>query len=322
MDTEPIKLRARALVEQIRNLKPDVVMLQEVTAVTLPILKSGLQLKITPQESSSLKVDVDERERTEKQKAQPNDTNHISKEVAHGNTGLSLRYDFHMGDGWDVELPYFPILLTKADLFKEKSAETTAARFLASRMHRGFICVSGILKESEQHVVFFTSHLESLKESTDIRKDQLLQIFDRQRNLVETGAITVFAGDTNLREAEVSAAEVVKTVAAEKKRQENGQAHAKKRRVAPKNKFVDAWLAAGADPDEKFTWDMTRNDNLQFQGDFKPKARYDRVFLLWPDLWDVQVPSLQLVGKDRLPSCGKFISDHWGICVDLVMRGS
>lgn len=323
MDTQPIKLRARAVVDQIRTLKPDVVMLQEVTEETLLVLRWSLEHKEKPKVSSSGQIlAVDDSKQIEIKDGQAHGKEQVPSQTKDECTDGALLYDFHMGKEWDVELPYFAILLTKSDLFKKESVEVTATRFLASRMHRGVVCASGQLKTSGLRTAFITSHLESLKESSDIRKDQLLQIFDQQRAFVEDGVITVFAGDTNLREAEVSAAEVVKTVAAEKKRQLDGQAQKKKRRVAIKDKLVDAWLAAGADPSEKFTWDTARNDNLQFEGDFKPKSRYDRVFLLWPKTSDVQVPSLKLVGKDRLPSCGKFISDHWGVCVDLVFHGS
>lgn len=323
MDTPPIKTRARALVHQIRLLKPDIVLLQEVTPETLPVLTFALREK--KDRATSIIADVEGDADTGAEKKDLDKPEQVS-EGAEESSGTDVQpttatYAFHIGEAWAEELPYFPVLLARSGLFKDGSVDTTAVRFPASRMHRAYISTSGELTASGLRAAFLTSHLESLKESTDFRKAQLFRIFDRQRELVEKGVITVFAGDTNLREAEVPASDVVKTVAAEKRRQEGGEAPAKRRRVTTKDKFVDAWLAAGADAGEKFTWDMFRNDNLQFDAEFKPKARYDRVFMLWPKEMDVQVPSLKLVGKERLPSCGKFISDHWGVCVDLQLRG-
>lgn len=326
MDTPPIKLRARALLQQIRLLDPDVILLQEVTAETLPVLTFGLQSKHN--KKATIPEAVVDLEGNGSPKPEDGKTFQPEEPVAkkknpadEAEKSETPSYNFHMGDSWAEDLPYFPVLLTRSGLFKDGSSETTAERFPASRMHRAYICTSGELKASGLRTAFLTSHLESLKESKDMRKAQLFRVFDRQRELVESGAITVFGGDTNLREAEVPASEVVKTVAAEKKRQECGEAPTKRRRVLTKEKFVDAWLTAGADADERFTWDMSVNDNLQFDTEFKPKARYDRVFMLWPKKSDVQVPSMKLVGKDRLPSCGKFVSDHWGLCVDLQLQG-
>lgn len=322
MDTPPIKTRARALVHQIHLFKPDVVLLQEVTAETLPVLTFALaEKKDRPTAGVN---DVDGEEDADAERKDLEKPEQVSGVEASSDTVLqptTSTYTFHIGDTWADDLPYFPLLLTRSGLFRDASVDTTAVLFPASRMHRGYICTSGELTECGLRVAFLTSHLESLKESTKFRQAQLFRIFDRQRELVEKGVITIFGGDTNLREAEVPASEVVKTVAAEKKRQEGWEAPAKRRRVGAKEKLVDAWLAAGAEANEKFTWDTFRNDNLQFDAEFKPRARYDRVFMLWPKDMDVQVPSLKLVGKERLPSCGKFISDHWGVCVDLLLRG-
>lgn len=41
-------------------------------------------------------------------------------------------------------------------------------------------------------------------------------------------------------------------------------------------KAGDMWQLCGADPDQRFTWDMAKNDNHVFGGGFQPRARYDR----------------------------------------------
>lgn len=45
-------------------------------------------------------------------------------------------------------------------------------------------------------------------------------------------------------------------------------------------KAGDMWQLCGADPARRFTWDMAKNDNLDFGGDFQPRARYDRCLIL------------------------------------------
>lgn len=62
----------------------------------------------------------------------------------------------------------------------------------------------------------------------------------------------------------------------------------------------------------KFTCDMSANDNLDGFTDFKPKARYERSFLLAPRRVDILGPDFELIGKNLL-SCVKLLSGHWGM---------
>ena len=77
--------------------------------------------------------------------------------------------------------------------------------------------------------------------------------------------------------------------------------------------LYDMWEVTGKRPEAKFTWDCMRNDNLEMSGKFKPRARFDRVYLSHcepkPKLKPVY---FELVGIERLP-CQRFPSDHWGI---------
>ena len=41
---------------------------------------------------------------------------------------------------------------------------------------------------------------------------------------------------------------------------------------------VDVWEACGSVAEEKYTWDMSVNNNLNFTR-FKPKLRFDRLYL-------------------------------------------
>lgn len=316
MDTEPIPARTRALLREIRNQDPDLILLQEVTPQTFPMLKKALcapssdPSAAVPKEPAAPRAD---RSSPTDKAAAP------SKDGAPGQEGRA-RYRLHIGAGWPDELPYFAVLFSRMGLGVEEPV-TKAEMFVGSRMHRGYICAElGI--GNGVRVAVITAHLESLKESGLIRKVQFGRIVDMMREYGSKGVVSVFAGDTNLREPEISAKEVYKTAAAEEKRRVGKEAkveeRARKRRRVGEERLVDAWLAAGGPVGDKFTWDMQKNDNLDGFGDgFRPRSRYDRVFLLG----EVEVGRFGLVGRERL-GCGKFISDHWGVCVDLVFGGS
>ncbi|KAI0557762.1 tyrosyl-DNA phosphodiesterase 2 [Gracilaria domingensis] len=279
MDTKPIAPRIHGLLREIRTLKPDVIMLQEVTPVSFDLLSKFLWDK--PQQQPDHLPDND----TSPDKDAP--------------------YDLHVDPDWPQQLPYFCLLLTRKKLLF--NPETVCKRFETSKMFRGYVSVSGIIS-SGALLYLTTSHLESLKESSSERKNQLAQLLDVMRHHVDEGYCAFFAGDTNLREAEVPASQVVKPAT-------NGLTSQKKRK-STKDKFSDVWVLAGAQEQHKFTWDMKNNDNLKFEADFKPRARYDRAFVLSPSNTE-QVSQFSLVGRQRLP-CGKFISDHWGLCMDML----
>lgn len=305
MDTPPIPTRTRTLIRQIRQHNPDVILLQEVTSESLPILQRALC-----EEKKAPEVSVQTSEQSKTENPEPSAS-------THDETPKPI-YSLHMGDSWAETIPYFPVMFTRTGLMTDSTVG--CQRFPASKMHRAYICVQGKLSSSGLYAAFVTSHLESLKEGAAERKDQLQQIFQLMRDFVSDGHTAVFAGDTNLRETEVPAKDVYKTLAAERARSDDGGERPKKRRRVEGGKFVDAWLAAGGVEEHKFTWDMAKNDNLPFGAEFKPKARYDRAFLLWPKDVRVTVDDVRLLGKERL-ACGKFISDHWGLRIDLTFTG-
>ena len=81
------------------------------------------------------------------------------------------------------------------------------------------------------------------------------------------------------------------------------------------NGVLDLWEVTGARPEAKFTWDIVTNDNLNWEHDFKPRLRFDRMYLRHPGtgLKTVKPVSFELVGIERLEKCRRFPSDHWGI---------
>ncbi|XP_026769283.3 tyrosyl-DNA phosphodiesterase 2 [Pangasianodon hypophthalmus] len=133
---------------------------------------------------------------------------------------------------------------------------------------------------------FMTSHLESLKASSQERLNQLRRVWKRMREAPDSQTV-IFGGDTNMRDWEV-----------------------KKLGGLPDG-ITDVWEMLGEPEDCKYTWDTVNNNNKGLP--FPARLRFDRVYMraaregaqLRPD-------TMKLVGLKRL-TCGRFTSDHWGI---------
>lgn len=106
-------------------------------------------------------------------------------------------------------------------------------------------------------------------------------------NSVSEDAAVILAGDLNARDNEVKQVGVL----------DNG--------------IKDAWIETGSDVNTKFTWDMNLNDNLKMNG--KPRCRFDRVFYKAAGMKNMTAKKFEFVGMQRLSSCDRFASDHWGI---------
>lgn len=142
-------------------------------------------------------------------------------------------------------------------------------------------------------IVLMTSHLESTGRCAAERKDQFLQILKKMQDQ-SSQANVIFGGDTNLRDHEVTSVGGLP------------------------GRIVDVWQACGSPPDTKFTWDVQLNDNLDWRNKYKPKLRFDRLFLRAAQQRRGLTPShLAFVGTDRLPGCQRFPSDHWGLWAEL-----
>ena len=144
-------------------------------------------------------------------------------------------------------------------------------------------------------LTFLTSHFESEKSQAQQRCAQFRELLTQLQR--DDGGVCVFGGDTNLREAE---------------------AKAELARVS-NEAVLDGWVAAGADPAVRFTWDLALNDNKSFDG-FRPRARYDRFFYSAGSVAAVPAaPKFSLLGTSRL-GMGCFPSDHFGIDMSLAFR--
>lgn len=72
----------------------------------------------------------------------------------------------------------------------------------------------------------------------------------------------------------------------------------------------DAWSFCGSPPEERWTWDTSKNDFFGKYG--KHKFRFDRVFFVRGQN-RLRPVSFVLIGKDRVPGIKSFPSDHWGV---------
>jgi len=77
---------------------------------------------------------------------------------------------------------------------------------------------------------------------------------------------------------------------------------------------ADVWEAAGRRPEAMYTWDLQRNDNLDWSQRYRPRCRFDRLYYRPAD--QLRPVYFELVGLERLSrfnGCQRFPSDHWGI---------
>lgn len=184
---------------------------------------------------------------------------------------------------------YFPVILVTKRCSKI-SVEGTVGSFDFPKSTMGRHLVQLFVKVCGVSFALYTSHLESMKDFSAERKDQLKQCFEfvtEQNELFSK--VCIVGGDLNLRDEEV--------------RDVGG--------LLPN--MVDVWESCGSSEEHRYTWDISANDNLDWRYNTKPKLRFDRVYLCPYNRPYVKPLSFELVGKERLPGIGRFPSDHWGM---------
>eukprot|EP00922_Rhytidocystis_sp_ex-Travisia-forbesii_P019520 GHVS01028879.1.p1 GENE.GHVS01028879.1~~GHVS01028879.1.p1 ORF type:complete len:198 (-),score=7.17 GHVS01028879.1:434-970(-) len=149
-----------------------------------------------------------------------------------------------------------------------------------------------------------TTHLESMKEQGKERAKQYRCLIQRMTestscNDQNSFVTSICGGDLNMRDKEVS---------------ECGM---------PDN-VKDVWTHLGSPGRCKFTWDTYKNTNKEMSGTFKPRYRFDRIYVCQkgekaaaeahaPEGW--RPISMTLVGVEKIESCEMFPSDHFGLDV-------
>ena len=182
---------------------------------------------------------------------------------------------------------YFNVMLIRNTSIK--ATDDLRCKFFQSSSMGRHVLQQSVLFNGKIHLVLMTSHFESTAQCAAERKKQL-QLVLTYMNQEAMHANVIFGGDTNLRDKEILSIGGL-----------------------PRG-IVDAWEESGKPEDAKFTWDVSVNDNLDWKNRSKPRLRFDRMFLRpaqGPHA--MKVVSLSLVGKERLPGCDRFASDHWGV---------
>ncbi|KAK4289355.1 hypothetical protein Pmani_037668 [Petrolisthes manimaculis] len=170
----------------------------------------------------------------------------------------------------------------------------TIIPFDNTTMGRNLLSVQAHIGDLKLHLM--NTHLESTAEFSKQRREQLKIGFNRITS-TPSGVSGIFAGDLNLRDKELAAEGL------------------------PAGIF-DMWEACGRRQECKFTWDTARNTNKQFPGSFKPRLRFDRVYLRPSNPPTLNAEHFGLVGIQRVTGTQSFPSDHWGIIIHFKVRGT
>ncbi|KAF6293883.1 tyrosyl-DNA phosphodiesterase 2 [Rhinolophus ferrumequinum] len=181
---------------------------------------------------------------------------------------------------------YFTAIMLKKSRVKFKSQEIIL--FPNTKMMRNLLCVHASVLGNE--LCLMTSHLESTRGHTKERMNQLKMVLKKMQEAPESASV-VFAGDTNLRDQEVT-----------------------KCGGLPNN-ILDVWEFLGKPKHCQYTWDTQMNSNLGIPA--VCKHRFDRIFFRAAAEGSHIIPqSLDLLGLEKL-DCGRFPSDHWGLLCNL-----
>ncbi|XP_069936326.1 tyrosyl-DNA phosphodiesterase 2 [Cherax quadricarinatus] len=163
-------------------------------------------------------------------------------------------------------------------------------------MGRNLLCVEAHIGDVKLNLL--NTHLESTAEHSKERVEQLTLAFTNMKSCLPSSTV-IFGGDLNIRDKEMSS-------------------------VHPPSNFFDLWEACGRRPECRWTWDTERNTNKEMPGRFKPKCRFDRVFLRSAESPLVKPQHFGLLGLEKAPGTQSFPSDHWGIIVhfEIVKRAN
>lgn len=206
---------------------------------------------------------------------------------------LSATYDCYSSDS---AIGYYVAILVHKTAVKT-AGSIQCLEFPSSKMGRQLLQLQ--VRFAGADILLMTSHLESTKDPacSQARKKQLTIAFDIMKEACakSPSLSCLFGGDLNLRDNEV-------------------------RSGGMPPGMVDVWEACGSPPDQRYTWDIKTNDNLDWQFPQKPSCRFDRLYLMPEKGVGLRVPRAEererfvLVGKARLSKCGgRFPSDHWGM---------
>ncbi|XP_076031726.1 tyrosyl-DNA phosphodiesterase 2-like [Oratosquilla oratoria] len=165
-----------------------------------------------------------------------------------------------------------------------------------TRMGRSLLAIEAHIGDLKLYLL--NTHLESTAEFAEPRMDQLRSCFSALTKN-KPDATSILGGDLNLRDKEVT-------------------------QVGLPEGVHDMWETCGSRKECKYTWDTLRNTNKEMGGKFKPRMRFDRVYLHQPKPAKVEPKHFGLVGIEKISCTQSFPSDHWGLVVyfEILRNGS
>jgi tyrosyl-DNA phosphodiesterase 2 len=203
--------------------------------------------------------------------------------------------DYHIlqqtSSAYGSPMDYYTCVMLRRTTVYLDSAETKP--YDNSRMGRALQVVNAHIGQVK--LCLLNTHLESTKEFSDQRVVQFKQCLDEMRRAKDDVTV-IMAGDLNIRDSEVT----------------------KVGGLPPK--VDDVWQLLGSKKELQYTWDCSRNTNLQMPGKFKPKMRFDRVLVRESNPNNVKVKTFNLIGIEKVPGTQSFPSDHWGILTTFKLR--
>ena len=201
---------------------------------------------------------------------------------------LGSVYSIHT-NGETPSATYFPaILVTKTCPKITLDGKVRVHDFQGSTMGRRllklFVKICGV------PVALYTTHLESLSDFSRQRKRQLKMCFESvHEQSVVFKRNCIFGGDLNITDSEID-------------------------EVGVPESCVDIWEGCGSIEEHRYTRDSIINDNGSRRFQKRGRARIDRIYLSSPELKQcLKLVSFELVGKEKIPACKCYPSDHWGI---------
>jgi endonuclease/exonuclease/phosphatase family metal-dependent hydrolase len=173
---------------------------------------------------------------------------------------------------------YFDAIFVREPLVVEDAQREP---FSASRLGRALTTVR--IAWAGRTFIVMTGHLESLREGSEERKRQLAEVARRLRH---PDTLALFAGDTNLREAETEGL---------------------------LDGIGDAWTMVGSPAELRHTWDPSATPNIRGGKGWRA-LRFDRVLLSAG--WNAT--AIAAMGRSPVDGAdGLWPSDHVGLRVTL-----
>lgn len=182
---------------------------------------------------------------------------------------------------------YFTVTLINEFTVKYDSHEVI--EYPQSLMSRNLLQVEAHI--GKMKLVLLNTHLESTADHSKERLNQLQMCFKRMLDASDTKNI-IMGGDLNLRDKELGGI------------------------GGPPSGIEDLWIVCGSRKECQYTWDTQRNSNKEIASTFKPRLRFDRLYLRPSRPRGVFPKYFGLIGLQKIAGHQCFPSDHWGLITD------